>query len=163
MHEKTNYFNKPLHPSMTLIEIIMVITIVGIIAALAIPRFEPFFAIKLDGAVKKVAQDIRYTQQLAISRHENCVITFNTGTNSYNVLCNGVAATDPFTHNALAMNFNTDSQYGGIDITSASFTGGALTFNWQGNASEAGSVGMNYKNNSRTISVTTNTGLVSVQ
>ena len=172
----------------TLIETIMVIVIIGILAAVAVPRFNAFYALKLDGAMKKVRSDIRYVQQLGISRHTDTRIEFNAAANSYQAcFCNetdGVCAagacgsgnwtalTDPFTRGNLQTNFNTDPQYGGIDLTSASFGGGStLRFDWQGvpqnsartNLAADGSVSFSYQGNSNTIYVTPNTGRVRVQ
>jgi len=160
----------------------MVIVIIGILAAVAVPRFNAFYAIKLDGAMKKVRSDIRYLQQLAISRHADTRIVFNTGGNSYTAEnCNGSGASctawspaiDPFTRGSLLTYFNSDPQYGGIDITSVVFDGGGSTlrFDWQGvpknsagiSLTNDGSISFEYKGNSNTIYITKNTGRVRVQ
>lgn len=160
-----NSFGKP---GFSLIEVVMVIVIAGILAGLAIPRFDSFFAIKLDGAVKKMVSDIRYVQQLAVARHENYAITFNTGNNSYRgyrVLDNS-PVNDPFTQQYLDpwINFNTDLQYPGITIFNANFGGvPTVVFDWQGAPSSAGSVELRCKGNSRVISITANTARISVQ
>ena len=152
----------------SLIETVMVIVIVGILAGLAIPRFDSFFNIKLDGAVKKLVLDIRYIQQLAVARHENYAITFNTGNNTYRgyrVLDNSPVK-DPFTQAYLDpwINFNTDAQYSGITIFSADFGGlSTVIFDWQGAPSSAGSVELRCRGNSRVISLTANTARISVQ
>ena len=165
----------------TLIETIMVIVIIGILAAVAVPRFNAFYAIKLDGAMKKVRSDIRYLQQLAISRHADTRIVFNTGGNSYTAEnCNGSGASctawspaiDPFTRGSLLTYFNSDPQYGGIDISAASFRAEqTLRFDWQGipyNNSglpliSDGLLTLVYQGNSKSIYVTANTGRVRIE
>ena len=164
----------------TLIETIMVIVIIGILAAVAVPRFNAFYAIKLDGAMKKARSDIRYLQQLAISQHVDTRIVFNTGSNSYQAQnCNGSGsnctawspAIDPFTRGNLLTNFNSDPQYGGIDISAASFQGETLRFDWQGipyNNSglpliSDGLLTLVYQGNSKSIYVTANTGRVRIE
>lgn len=166
----------------TLIETIMVIVIIGILAAVAVPRFNAFYALKLDGTMKKARSDIRYVQQLAISRHADTRIVFDAANNSYSAsyctaaggVCGSswAAITDPFTRGNLQTYFNTDPQYGGIDITSASFGGGStLRFDWQGvpqnsartNLAAEGSAVFSYQGNSNTIYITPNTGRVRVQ
>lgn len=132
--------------------------------------------------MKKVRSDIRYVQQLAISRHTDTRIVFNAGTNSYQAdNCNGSGssctswspAIDPFSRGNLLTNFNSDPQYAGIDITSVVFDGGGSTlrFDWQGvpqnsaraNLTNDGSVSFEYRGNSNTIYITKNTGRVRIQ
>jgi prepilin-type N-terminal cleavage/methylation domain-containing protein len=123
----------------TLIELVMVIVIIGILASIAVPRFESFYAIKLDGATKKVVSDIRYIQQFAVSRHSDSRVEFDVTANSYQgCYCNEAdgncdaggcgdsnwsSIPDPFTRADLNVNFNTDSQYKGIGISSPDFEG----------------------------------------
>jgi prepilin-type N-terminal cleavage/methylation domain-containing protein len=158
----------------TLIELVMVIVIVGILAALVVPRFESFYSIKLSGAVKKVVSDIRYTQQLAVSRHETYKIIFDTSLDKYEVrrASDNSLAKDPFSRADFVVNFNTDPQYKGINLSSAAFGGTAtLQFNWQGipqdgngiNLSSDGQVELEYHNNSLTIYVTPRTGRVRIE
>lgn len=164
----------------TLIETIMVIVIIGILTALAVPRFNAFYALKLDAAVKRIRSDIRYLQQLAISQHADTRIVFNAAGNSYTAWsCNGSGAsctawspaTDPFTRGSLLANFNSDPQYGGIDISAADFRSEqTLRFDWQGapyNGSGQplltdGTLALAYQSNSKSIYVTANTGRVRV-
>lgn len=157
----------------------MVIVIVGILAAVTIPRFSAFHLLKLNGAMKKVIADIRYVQQLAISRHTNTQIVFGLSPPVYSTWEESPPGTniwtwiiDPFTRGNLQVNFNTDPQYGGISITAANFCGTVcgptLRFNWQGipqaangtNLTSEGTVSFSYQGNAYTIFVTPNTGRV---
>ncbi len=174
----------------TLIELVMVIVLVGILAAVTIPRFGSFYFLKFTAAMKKTASDIRYVQQLAVSRHNDTRIEFNATGNSYQCCyCNeadGSCATgscgslnwpwitDPFTRGNLQVNFNSDPKYGGIDILPTVNFGGTSTlrFNWQGTPQNAnginlsgsdGTANFSYKGNTNTISVTPNTGRVKMQ
>ncbi len=165
----------------TLIEVVMVIVIVGILAALAVPRFDSFYAAKLAGAVRKTASDIRYVQQIAISRHTNTRIVFNTASDTYSAQEESSPGsgtwnnmTDPFTRGALQTNFATDAQYKDIDIASVNFGGagqGTLRFSLEGvpqnssgtDLASDGSVAFTYRGNTNTITVTANTGLVNMQ
>lgn len=159
-----------LRKGFTLIEMVIVLVLVGIMAALAIPRFASFYSIKLDGCMKKVATDIRYSQQMAVSRHANTRLVFNVAGDTYTAeeqLSAGGAWSglkDPFTRVNLIMNFRSDPQYNGVDITAANFNSSAtLQFDWQGIPVSGGSITFNYKGNSRTINVASNTGRVSLQ
>jgi len=177
---------KAIGKGVTLIELAMVIVIVGILAGLAMPRFDSFYFMKLSGAMKKVSSDIRYAQQLAISQHADSRIEFSGNTyrgcycNEADGACttgacgstNWSAITDPFTRGNLLVNFNTDPQYSGITISNPSFGGTAtLRFDWMGvpqnangaNLTTEGSVNFSYKGNTSSIAVTPNTGRVRAQ
>jgi len=154
----------------TLIEVAMVVVIIGILAALAIPRFESFYSIKLNGAMKKVISDIRYTQQIAVSHHTDSRIIFNTAADSYNAQeynatsSNWQSIKDPFTQASLDLDFRNNPQYAGIDINSVNFGGNnTLQFDWRGGPVSGGTVDFGYKAETKTISVEPNTGQVRLQ
>lgn len=58
------------HSGFTLIELVMVITILGIIAYVGIEGTFDMSSYSLDGATQKVLQDIRYAQNLAMTTGE---------------------------------------------------------------------------------------------
>jgi len=162
----------------TLIEFIMVIVIMGILVTLAMPRFEVYYEIKLQAAAKRLASDIRYVQSAAISKHTDTRIVFDDIHNSYQASYYDTVSgswqpiQDPFTRLDLTRDFNTDSQYKRIDITSVDInTTDTLKFNWwgtprDGNDSDLtneGSVGLAYKGGSITIKVIPQTGKVNIE
>lgn len=166
--------------AVTFIELIMVITIVGILALVAIPRFGSFYFLKISGAMKKVTSDIRYVQQLAVSEHTDTKLVFNTVTDTYTAQKFNqntgawVNIADPFTRGNLSVNFTSDPQYNGIDISGTNLSSSTLRFSWQGipqegadaspsNLTAERSVTFIYKNNSLTIYITPNTARVRVQ
>jgi len=71
---------------MTLIEVIMVMAIIGILAATVLPRID-FGATSsrasVDGAAYMIASDIRYAQECAMATRTSKTITFSLGANSY--------------------------------------------------------------------------------
>jgi hypothetical protein len=146
----------------------MILLILGILAGVAIPRFAAFFVMKLEGGRKKMIYDIRYIQQMAVSRHTNTRVVFNTVSETYSAQEESpqgsgtwVDMNSPFIRSALQVNFANDHQYNGIDITSASFGGGStLQFDWKGIPANGGTVVLSYKDESRTITVEANTGFV---
>ena len=149
----------------TLIELVMVMVIVGILAALAIPRFEGFYAVKLNAAAKKLVTDIRFVQQLAVSRHETYRMIFDPAQNRYEVrmVSDNSLAKDPFSRNDFIVDYDTNPQYGGVDIESTSLVSGSLEFDWQGIPSSGGTISLGLKNNAKTVYVTANTGKVILQ
>lgn len=152
----------------------MVITIIGILILLALPRIRVIYSIKLQGATKKLVQDIKYTQTVAITTHTDYAISFNPTENSYQVyrVSDGNLLKDPHTHQPLIIDFDNISQYRGIDITSVDFAGkNVLQFNWRGNPCDEngnlltreGRVTLSYYNESFTIVVSPQTGNIEIQ
>ena len=70
-----------LKKSFTLVEVILAITIMGILAAIVLPRFgkEGFVgSLTLRTTTSQIASDIRYTRQLAITKASRHYIKFTT-------------------------------------------------------------------------------------
>lgn len=69
----------------TLIEVILVMVIVGILAAVAIPRIDvsTLFKPSVDGAANLIASDIRYAQEYAMANGISKSIVFVSGTSVY--------------------------------------------------------------------------------
>ena len=132
----------------TAMEVVMAIVIIGILAALTIPRLESFYGIRLGGGVKKLVSDVRYVQQVAISRHTNARIVFDIGNDRYEAQAETSPGSgawqyipDPFTRANMIVDYGTDPQYGGIDIIQADFNSTAtLQFDWQGVPAAGGQV-----------------------
>ena len=169
------YSEKPTNiKGFTIIEVIMVIVIVGVLVGVSMPRFNSFYAMKLNGAMKKMVSDIRYTQNLAISTHDTYSVIFDTTGNSYEVrrVSDNSFAVDPLDRGNLSVNFNTHPRYQGIDIVSAAIGGtSTLRFTWEGvpqnssgsNLSAEGTINLSYQGNSGIIYVTPDTGRVRVE
>ena len=70
---------------MTLIEVIMVMAIIGILAAIVIPRFDFTTSSRAsaDGAAYMIASDIRYVQECAMANRVSKSITFTLNQNFY--------------------------------------------------------------------------------
>ena len=112
----------------TLIELVMIITLLAILAAVAIPRFSGFGAIKQGNAVMKIASDIRYAQNRATTTQQRSRVSFVDATNYEVYFCATYTqatctctsgwsfATDPYTRGNFQVNLNTD--YSGVTIAS---------------------------------------------
>jgi len=160
----------------TIIEIIMVIVVIGIMAAAAVPRIDTLRKqIKLQGSVKKLVSDIRYAQSVAISRHTNTIVIFDVANNSYRIewYNDAVAAwqalPDPATRSSIVIDFDTDAQYSGMTLSSPNFGGTvSLRFDWEGVPQDmagvalvaAGSVDLEIGGDVQAVTVTPQTGKV---
>jgi prepilin-type N-terminal cleavage/methylation domain-containing protein len=146
---------KPLNPSgMTLIEVIVAIIIIGVLAAIALPRFD--FATSsrasVDGAAYMVASDIRYAQEWAMANRASKTVTFTNGSSVY-------------TFNPASTGMDPSGQLpSGVTITGTSPSPCIVTFNSLGEpiAGGNGSVTVSSGGQSKTITVVNYTGKVNL-
>jgi prepilin-type N-terminal cleavage/methylation domain-containing protein len=126
----------------TLIEIIMVIVIIAILTVAVIPSMTQVMnGVKVKGAARKLVEDIRYAQGMAMSKHTNTTIVFNVinaTCSGYSLFNNdtGARLLDPFTLGNAKMVFGSGNQFEGVYIESAGvqFSGtNTLRFDYQGN------------------------------
>lgn len=67
----------------SLIEMLLVITIMGIFAAMAIPNAAPSLHDQLEGAAQTLAGDIAYTRNLSVANNSSYSLTFDLVNNQY--------------------------------------------------------------------------------
>jgi prepilin-type N-terminal cleavage/methylation domain-containing protein len=67
----------------TLIEVMLAVTVLGIVAAMAVPSFEPDVATQLDAFAQIVASDLMAARDLAVSNNSNYRLTFERNENRY--------------------------------------------------------------------------------
>lgn len=159
----------------TMIELVIMISIVGILAWVAYPQLTPFYEIKLDAAARRLASDLRYAQNRAISRRVIHGVLFEPAQARYTVFAPTPASplTDPMSRGkTLRVDFNSSPEFRGVAITSASFgatTG--VTFDYFGvprdtagvDLASTGRVILTYQGLSDTVDVTPTTGRVLVR
>lgn len=112
----------------TIIELVMVLILLAVLAAVAIPRFSGYGGMKQGNAVLKIASDIRYAQNKATTTQQRYRINFNS-TTTYDIqFCNGiyntaactcpawVYATEPYTNGPFQVDLN--NEFSGVTISS---------------------------------------------
>src|SRR5688572_17514905 len=67
----------------SLVEILIVVAVLGIMAAAAVPAFGPNTAAQLDSAAQVVAADLAQFRQLAVAHNSKYRLTFETDQNRY--------------------------------------------------------------------------------
>jgi Tfp pilus assembly protein FimT len=108
-----------------MIEVVMVIVILGVLAAIAAVNYSTVPSARLTAAANKLKADMQYAQTLAMNTNEDCGVTFSG--NTYTVFENDNTAdpaADPLTKQDYTVTFNA-GRFLGITITSATF--GATT------------------------------------
>lgn len=99
---------KPQPRGYTLIEMLIVISLMGVMAALLLPRFEPSTYDQLQGAAQIISADIAYARNLAVTNDSRYSLTFDSATNAYTLRHSGannlldVLPMTPYRHSGAA-------------------------------------------------------------
>jgi len=146
----------------TLIEIMIVIVIIGIAAAMAIPTISSAGSFQIRSAANLVAADLEYAKSMAISRGRPYKVVFSTTTESYQIQDpNGAVVTPPGRKNTTQ--FGPAGQLNDVAIASVSFNGAqTVTFDYLGSPDNGGSVGLQASGITKTVTVTPVTGFISI-
>ncbi len=125
----------------TMIELVVVMLILAIAAAVVVPMASSAGTIQLRSAANLVAADLEYAKSLAISRGVNCAVVFNATTETYQIEDLSKPTTDPqriIDHpvkrgSKYIVDFRKDSRLDRVDLASVSFDGATgVAFNYVG-------------------------------
>ena len=109
----------------TVIELVLMISIIGILAMLAVPERTVFHEVKLRAAARRLVSDLRYAQSRTMASRVSHHVVFDPGHDRYAVTVRGGApVTDPADRGrALEMDYRLHDEFRGVTIASASFGG----------------------------------------
>lgn len=162
----------------TLVELVLVLTLLGIMSLAAIPAILNTGGPTTDGAARKLVSDLSYARRLAQNRNGIYGISFEPVNDRYTVYVydpttnTTTPITDPLTRMPMTVDFQVLPGLRGVDIQNPNFQGGTeARFDPQGRPADAngvlltaaGSVVLSDGGVSRTVSVQPNTGEVSYQ
>lgn len=159
----------------TLTELVVIVTILGVLSWLAYPRMVAVDEIKLDAAARRLAADIRYAQTLAMSRRVIHGILFDTALDRYTVFAPNAATpvTDPADRaRGLVVDYTRRTEFQGVQLQSAAFgTTPGITFDYFGvprdtagvDLTTSGVVVLSYQGASDSVIVSPQTGTVEIR
>jgi prepilin-type N-terminal cleavage/methylation domain-containing protein len=129
---------RPPARAFTLIELVVVIVIAAVIAAVFVSTRGTPLANRINAAANRIQSDIRYAQSYAVAYQKRSRISFDTGAESYSLYYeqtanNWVLMTEPLAGKNYTVSF-TSGDYNGVDIVSTNFDGAGrgLVFNAAG-------------------------------
>lgn len=159
----------------TLVELMIVIVIIGVAAAMAIPMMSSAASFQIRAGANMVAADLEYAKSMAISRGQPYSVVFDVDAESYEIRDqdnNPIA--NPITKDAsYVVNFATNSRVDRVDISDADFDGAtSVTFDYLGSPFSGtppstsplntGTITLEAGDASKTVSVEPVTGYISV-
>lgn len=163
-------------PGFTLIELVVVIVIAAIVAAISVPSLGSFASTRRAMAARQMVRDLDYARERAIATGTRTWVAFATGTNSYSVLQENPASPGRAGANVLAdpafagkdyvQSLGT-GDYAGVSIVRAEFGAGTdVGFDWLGRPSDSTAAdltdaGVVTLSGGTTVTVQAVTGLVS--
>jgi len=159
----------------SLTELIVIITILGILSWLAFPKMSAMDEIKLDAAARRLAGDLRYAQSLAMSRRVIHGVLFDPALGKYTVFAPNAATpiTDPADRaRTLIVDYTSRTEFKGVLVQSATFgTTPGVTFDYFGvprdtagvDLTSTGTVVLTYQGQTDTVFVAPQTGMVTVR
>jgi len=134
---KTTRFNKK---GITLVEVLLVVTLIGIMAGLAVPNFDNAITkIRHKSAVRDILRDMRLARSYAISRSGRYGVYFNT-TGKYHILFKDTDKDGIYDAGEQIKDSTLTCLGANISFGNCGFTNSAVVFTVDGSASESDSV-----------------------
>ena len=144
----------------TLVEIIMVVVIIAIAAAITIPFAVSGADMQLRSAANIIASDLEYAKSMAISRGKIYSVVFDTAAESYQIEdVNGVIAHPIKKGTSYVIDFAGDNRTDQVDISSVDFDStSTVKFDYLGSPSN----GSNNPLNSGTVNIQASGALMTI-
>jgi prepilin-type N-terminal cleavage/methylation domain-containing protein len=143
----------------TLIEFLIIMSVIGILAVIGIPQLADLPRIEVGAAAERVGNDLRYVQDLAMKTGQVHQVAFTSS--DYQVSREGAGIIEDPSHKGEPFIVNLDEEYPGISITAFFSNRDSVAFDFKGRPSKSGSIVLSFRDEAATIFVENKTGRVS--
>ncbi|MFA6186951.1 MAG: GspH/FimT family protein [Phycisphaerae bacterium] len=153
-------------PAFTLVEVIIVVIIVGIIAAIAVPMYTSAASVQLSAAANMVASDLEYAKSMAISTGKTYQVVFDTAAESYSLKNSSGTINHPVrVGQTYVVSFASDGRLNKVDIVSTNFgVSNTITFDYLGTPSvNSGEVVLSAEGGTMKVKIESVTGYISIE
>jgi prepilin-type N-terminal cleavage/methylation domain-containing protein len=161
MRNLRSQLDRSFHRGFTLLELLVVVTVVAIVGKIALPRYANAVAnARLNAALNRITADINMARSQAMTTSAPITISFNSNANTYTI--SGIKSLDNRSAN-YTVNLGSDPYY--ADLTSVSFGASlqSVTFDAYGVPDNSGLFTIYAGKAYKSISIEATTGKVSVQ
>lgn len=152
----------------TLVEVLVIVTIMGIAAAVVVPQMLAAGTLGVQAAARIIISDILFAQNDAIAQQRNRRVIFDPANERYSLVDeNGAVLTARWisgSANNYVVDFINDTRFAGVVIVSADFGGvPTLEFDALGGPLNGGTVEIEFQDQRYCVTVASFTGRVTVQ
>jgi type II secretion system protein H len=124
----------------TLMELLIVVVVIGIIAALAVPSFLSYMPkLRVKSAARDVVSQLRLARSKAVSERRPYGVSFNVGDNTIITFADTDSPSSQ-TYSTSDSLIKADTLTPDVDLTSCTYTNNCVVFNATGAASTSGDV-----------------------
>ncbi len=154
--------NSLMRQGLTLIEILVVLVILGIAAAMVVPRLSSMGDLQVASAARAMVANVQYAQNEAIITQTPVTVAFDAAAESYQLQdAGGVVMQHPITKRNFVVAFADARGFERVDILSANFNGSAkVAFDPLGSSDQGGQVILSADGQSYRVSIAPVTGKV---
>ena len=151
----------------TLVEVLLVVAILGLVAAAVVPSMLTAGAMGVQAAARVIVADLLYAQNEAIADQAERSVVFDVANNRYRLADeSGNTLTASWISgqaNNYTVDFSNDRRFQGVTITAVDFeSGSTIGFDALGTPTVGGSITIEYERRSYRIDVASFTGRVTV-
>ena len=152
----------------TLVEVLIVVTIIGIAGAVVVPRMLAAGTLGVQAAARMIIADILYAQNDAVAQQKPRQVIFTPDADKYRLAdAEGTTLHVNWRGGSsenYVVDFQKDSRFQGVDLISADFDGEtSLTFDDMGAPSSGGTIEIQFDKTKYRITVAAFTGRVTVE
>lgn len=149
----------------TLVEVLVVVMIMGIAAALVVPQLLNAGQMTIQAASRMVMSDVLYAQNEAIARQTERRVVFDVDNNSYSLTDeSGTTLSVTWMPAGYTIDFDDDKRFSGVTLTAVDFGGSTtLAFDELGAPTSGGTIELAANSNQYRITVSAFTGRVTVE
>ncbi len=123
----------------TMTELIVVIILLGVASAVAIPQFSSNSQQYAQAAARVISQDIQYAQDLATTSQSPVTLALDSEGSGYSLKNSvGTILTHPITHKPYTVSFQDDAGISSLTINHSFGTPGAIVFDAFGSPNASG-------------------------
>jgi prepilin-type N-terminal cleavage/methylation domain-containing protein len=145
-------------PAFSLTELVLVLAIIGIVSAIALPRFAQSNArYRADAAAQRIITDLAYARTLAMTTSKSQPVVFDLSNDAYSL-----TSARGLDNASLAYRVDLTRDPYKVDVSSVSFGGGAtVTFDIYGTPNSTGKIYLRIGSVQKTVTLDATTGKAS--